>query len=136
MPYAFTVSDVIAAKPEKIYDAWLDSAGHSKMTGGKRASINAEPGAEFTAWNGFITGRNVMLERPRRIVQTWRTTRFIETDADSQIEVSLEPAAGGTRVTVKHSNVPDDQTSYRDGGWQRSYFEPMKKYFGGEGGPV
>jgi hypothetical protein len=25
--------------------------------------------------------------------------------------------------------VPDGHTSYRDGGWQRSYFEPMKQYF-------
>jgi len=25
--------------------------------------------------------------------------------------------------------VPDGHTSYRDGGWQRSYFEPMKAYF-------
>jgi len=25
---------------------------------------------------------------------------------------------------------PDGHTSYRDGGWQNSYFEPMKKHFG------
>jgi len=43
--------------------------------------------------------------------------------------VLLEPVPGGTRITVRHSNVPDGHTSYRDGGWQRSYFEPMKKYF-------
>ncbi len=130
MPFTFTVSDVIPAAAEKIYDAWLDSAGHTKMTGGKKANINADPGGEFTAWNGYITGRNLMMERPRRIVQTWRTSRFIETDLDSQIEVTLAPAHGGTRVTIKHSNVPDGHTSYRDGGWQHNYFDPMKKYFG------
>jgi hypothetical protein len=43
--------------------------------------------------------------------------------------VLLQPAAGGTTVTVRHSNVPDGHTSYRDGGWQRSYFEPMKQHF-------
>ena len=36
---------------------------------------------------------------------------------------------GGTRVTVAHSLVPDGHTSYRDGGWQHNYFDPMKRYF-------
>jgi len=67
--------------------------------------------------------------RGRRIVQSWRITKFTATDPDSQIEVLLQPAAGGTMVTVRHSNVPDGHTSYRDGGWQRSYFEPMKQHF-------
>ena len=80
-------------------------------------------------WNGYITGRNLKLEPPRRIVQSWRTTKFTAPDPDSQIEVLLQPAAGGTTVTVRHSNVPDGHTSYRDGGWQRSYFEPMKQHF-------
>ncbi len=48
---------------------------------------------------------------------------------DSEIEVTLEPVAGGTRVTVRHSKVPDGHTSYRDGGWQKSYFDPMKAHF-------
>jgi hypothetical protein len=43
--------------------------------------------------------------------------------------VLLEPAPGGTNVTVHHTNVPDGHTSYRDGGWRDSYFEPMKKHF-------
>jgi activator of HSP90 ATPase len=131
MPFAFTVSDVIPATPRQIYDAWLDSKGHAQITGGQPAHISAEPGAAFTVWNGYISGRNVALEPGRRIVQSWRTTKFTKDDADSQIEVLLEPAAGGTKVTVNHSNVPDGHTSYRDGGWQRSYFDTMKKHFGG-----
>jgi len=52
-----------------------------------------------------------------------------QSNADSRIEVVLQPVAGGTRVTVHHRNVPDGHTSYRDGGWQNNYFEPMKRYF-------
>ena len=99
------------------------------MTGGKPAQMSAHQGAAFTVWNGYISGRNLKLEPPRRIVQSWRTTKFSAADSDSQIEVLLEPAPGGTRITVRHSNVPDGHTSYRDGGWQRSYFDPMKEYF-------
>jgi len=112
-----------------IYDAWLSSNGHEKIIGGQKAQISAQEGAAFTVWNGYITGRNLMLEPGRRIVQSWRTTKFTDADADSQIEVVLQPATGGTTVTVRHSNVPDGHTSYRDGGWQRSYFEPMKQHF-------
>ena len=130
MPFAFTVTDVVAASPRQIYDAWLDSKGHAQITGGQPAQISDQPGAAFTVWNGYITGRNMVLEPARRIVQAWRTTKFTKEDADSQIEVPLEPVAGGTKVTVNHTNVPDGHTSYRDGGWQRSYFDTMKKHFG------
>jgi activator of HSP90 ATPase len=129
MPFDFFVSDVIPASPQEIYDAWLSSDGHEKITSGKPAQMSAQEGAAFTVWNGYISGRNLKLEPPRRIVQSWRTTKFSAADPDSQIEVLLEPAAGGTRITVRHSNVPDGHTSYRDGGWQRSYFDPMKEYF-------
>jgi activator of HSP90 ATPase len=127
--FAFTVSDIIPAGPQQIYDAWLSSDGHAQITGGQPASISAQEGAAFTVWNGYIAGRNLTLEPGRRIVQTWRTTKFTDADADSQIEVLLEPAPGGTKVTVHHTNVPDGHTSYRDGGWQNSYFEPMKRHF-------
>ncbi len=128
MSFEFSLSDVIPATPQEIYDAWLDSRGHGGMTGSK-AHISAKAGAEFSAWDGYISGRNIKLEPGRRIVQSWRTTQFDKSDADSQIEVLLEPAEGGTKLTLRHSNVPNGHTSYRDGGWQEHYFEPMKKYF-------
>ena len=129
MPFEFTLSDVIPASPRAVYDAWLSSESHTAMTGGQPARLSDEAGAEFSAWNGYITGRNLRLEPGRRIVQSWRTTKFSKDDADSEIDVLLEPVEGGTRLTLSHRNVPDGHTSYRDGGWQRSYFEPMKAYF-------
>ena len=129
MSFDFTVSDIIAARPQAIYDAWLDSKSHAVMTGGKVARMSAVPGGSFTVWGGYITGKNLMLEPGKRILQSWRTTKFTPQDPDSEIEIVLEPVSGGTRVTVNHRNVPDGHTSYRDGGWQRSYFEPMKQYF-------
>jgi activator of HSP90 ATPase len=130
MAFEFTVADIIPAGAQQIYEAWLSSEGHDKITGRQPAQISAQEGAAFTVWNGYITGRNVKLEPARRIVQSWRTTKFTAADPDSRIEVLLEPVPGGTKVTVHHTNVPDGHTSYRDGGWQNSYFEPMKKHFG------
>jgi activator of HSP90 ATPase len=73
----------------------------------------------------------VALEPGRRIVQAWRTSEFAASHPDSEIEVSLEPADGGTRLTLLHRNVPDGQLGYEHGGWQESYFDPMKEYFSG-----
>lgn len=129
MAFDFTLSDIIPATPRRVYDAWLDSKAHGAMTGSK-ARISAKEGAAFTAWDGYISGRNVTLEPGRRIVQSWRTTKFTTADPDSQIEVLLEPVPGGTKLTLHHTNVPDGHTSYRDGGWQKNYFTPMKAYFG------
>ena len=128
MTLSFTLTDIIPATPEQIYAAWLDSGGHTAITG-SAAEVGATEGAVFTAWGGYISGRNVSLEPGRRIVQSWRTTRFTPEDPDSQIEVLLESIAGGTRLTLHHTNVPDGHTGYRDGGWQEHYFEPMKRYF-------
>jgi len=131
MTFDFMVTDVIHATPKQIYDAWLDSRLHARMTGGQPASITAREGEGFVVWWGYITGRNIALEPGRRIVQSWRTTQFRDSDADSQIEVLLEPVAGGTRVTIHHTNMPDGLTNYRDEGWQRDYFDLMKRFFGG-----
>ncbi len=131
MTYDFTVTDLIPAQPKQIYDAWLDSRGHAKMTGDRPAAITADSGQRFVLLKGFVIGKNLTLEPGRRIVQSLRTKEFLESDADSQIEVLLEPVPGGTKVTIHHTSVPDRLASYREAGWQKNYFEPMKRFFGG-----
>ena len=128
MVYQFALTDMIPASPAAIYDAWLDSRGHSEMTGGK-AKMSKRVGGKVSAWDGYISGKNIELVVGKRIVQTWRTTKFTKDDEDSQITVTLRAVRGGTKITLKHTNVPEGHTSYEKGGWQAHYFEPMKKYF-------
>jgi activator of HSP90 ATPase len=99
------------------------------MTGAE-AHVDPTLGGAFDAWDGYITGRTLALEPSRRIVQSWRTAEFEDSHEDSQIEVLLEPVGEGTRITIRHSNVPDGQLGYEQGGWQESYFDPMRQYFG------
>jgi activator of HSP90 ATPase len=129
MSYEFKQSDTIPASPKAIYDAWLDSRGHTAMTGAP-ATASEQVGGGFTAWDGYIRGQNLELKSGKLIVQSWRTTDFTEDQEDSRITVSLAPVKGGTSVTLTHSNVPDDHKGYENGGWRDHYFEPMKKYFG------
>ncbi len=127
MSLEFAVSDFFPASADRIYNAWLDSEGHTRMTGSP-AETSPELGAEFSAWEGYITGRNLELEPGKRIVQAWRTTEFQAAEADSLIEVTLEPSEAGTRVTIHHSRLPAHGTQYQQG-WIDHYFTPMKEYF-------
>jgi len=115
-----------------IYAAWLDGKSHTNMTGGE-ATGEPTVGSEFTAWDGYIWGKNLELEPASRILQSWRTSQFTDDDEDSVIEVTL--AAHGdesTTVTLKHSNVSDDQAEGYEGGWVDHYFEPMVAYVAGK----
>lgn len=128
MPYSFTLTATIPASPQEVYEAWLDSIAHSEMTGGA-ARTSGDVGAEVTAWDNYITGRNVELVPGERIVQTWRTSEFDDEHEDSLITLTLEPVDDGTLLTLEHSNVPEAHKSYEEGGWQENYFEPMVAYF-------
>lgn len=125
----FTVSDVLPATPEAVYKAWMSSEGHAAMTGAG-ARVDGRVGGEFEAWDGYILGRTLALEPGRRIVQAWRTSEFADSDADSVIEVVLEPVEEGTQITLRHSGIPDGQPDYEEG-WRESYFDPMRDYFAG-----
>ena len=87
----------------------LDSLVHSEMTGGK-ASMSDEIDAEVSAWDGYITGRNLKFVPGERIVQSWRTTQFTDEREDSIITVTLEEVEGGTLLTLAlHDVLPCSQ---------------------------
>ena len=123
----FTITASLPASPDKIYKAWLSSEEHSKMTGGA-ASITDEVNAEFSAWDGYITGKNINLEKNRSIKQTWRTTEFKDSEEDSIVEIELLGYNDGSILTLTHTNLPEHGEQYRNG-WNEHYFEPMLDYF-------
>jgi len=127
MAIEFEVSALIPASPEVVYEAWLDSEGHTKMTGGE-AKVSSEVGGEFEAWDGYIQGRNLELEYGKRIVQSWRTSEFADDEADSRIEITFDREGDGTKVTLRHTNLPPHGEQYEQG-WVDSYFVPMQEYF-------
>lgn len=128
MKNGFTLSEIIPAKPAEIYEAWLSSEGHAAMTGSP-AKVEGKVGGKFSAWDGYIFGKTLELTPNQRIVQAWRTTEFPGDAPDSRVEVFLEEVAEGTKVTLIHGDMPEDQVdSYRQG-WEDFYFKPMKQYF-------
>ena len=122
------VSAVIPAPPQAVYDAWLSGKEHTAMTG-SAAKGTAKVGSEFTAWDGYISGKNIELRPPGRILQSWRTTEFPPDAPDSRLEVLLEEARGGTKITLIHTDIPQGQGASYKQGWIEYYFAPMKEYF-------
>ena len=126
MEVKFRVSEIFPKTPEYLYKAWLNSELHTKMTGGK-ALVSDQVGGEFTAWDGYIKGKNLELQPPMRILQTWRTTDFQDTDPDSLIEITFIPEGDDTRIIIRHSDLPEHGMQYQQG-WVDAYFTPMKEY--------
>ena len=127
MMKTFTLSEWFPASPDEVYLAWLDSEGHSHMTGSP-ARISSKVGEEFEAWDGYIFGKNLELEPGKRILQAWRTTEFEPSERDSLVEIIFEPSSDGTKVIINHSNLPAHGSQYQQG-WVDFYFQPMKEYF-------
>jgi uncharacterized protein YndB with AHSA1/START domain len=127
MSVEFRISDLISAPPEELYQAWLDSETHSKMTGGK-AEISDQVGGKFSAWDGYIQGENLELNPPLRILQKWRTEDFEAEDADSLVEVTFIAEGKKTRITIRHTELPPHGMKYQQG-WIDAYFDPMKDFF-------
>jgi activator of HSP90 ATPase len=118
----------IPASAKKIYEAWLDSKGHTAMTGSE-AKVDARIDGVFTAWEGYIEGTTIELEPNQRIVQNWRTSDFPSDSPDSKIEVILEEDEKGTKITLIHTGIPTGQADEYRKGWDEFYFSPMTRYF-------
>jgi activator of HSP90 ATPase len=128
MAESLRVFSIFPVPSKKIYEAWLDSKEHSAFTNSE-AIIDPRIGGEFSAWDGYITGKTISLEPFTRIIQSWRTTDFEDHDPDSRLEVTFETMDSGCKVMLNHTGLPDGSKDEYIKGWEDYYFEPMQEYF-------
>ncbi len=129
MPDSFEVDIVVAAEPQRVFSAWLDAKEHASFTGGGEAVIEPWAGGRFTAWDGYIHGILLGVDQNERIVQTWRTTEFMPEHRDSRVVIEFEEVRGGTRVRIKHGDLPPSQVKKYEKGWVEHYLKPLQRYF-------
>ena len=122
---------IINAIPEEVYDALMDPKKHAAFTGDE-ASGSSEVGGEFIAWGGYITAKNIELERGKRIVQEWSTSEWPEGYPPSRLEIGLKANPEGTELVMMHSQVPEEQADDYDQGWHEHYWNRLNRYFGSE----
>ena len=125
---SFVLSTTIPVTANKLYEAFLDSEIHSQFTSSP-AKIENKIGGRFTAWDGYISGVTTHLEKDKKIVQKWRTTDFDSSNADSLLEIEFVEENGKTKLTLKHSNLPEGTAEEYKQGWKDYYFKPLKEYF-------
>jgi activator of HSP90 ATPase len=120
---------IFNVEPSTLYNAWLDSQLHSQMINSD-AECTSVVGGDFSTWDGYITGKNLELIENIKIVQSWRTTEFDDTDEDSHLSIELTKVPKGTELKLIHINIPKGQTQYEQG-WVDNYFVPMASFFKG-----
>ena len=119
---------VIDASPNEVYKAYVDPKKHANFTGSP-ATGSPKVGGSLTAWDGYISGKYIELEKGKKIVHEWMTTEWPEGYPPSIVELTLKPKGTKTELTMIHSKVPAEQDeSYADG-WKEFYWDLMKEYF-------
>lgn len=119
---------LIPATPDEVYDALMDPKQHTDFTGAE-AKGSAKVGGTFSAWDGYITAKNLELERGKKIVQEWKTTEWPDGYPPSRLEITLKPIPDGTELFLVQSKVPEEQADDYDEGWLDNYWDPMLAYF-------
>jgi uncharacterized protein YndB with AHSA1/START domain len=118
-----TVTRSIAATPMEVFDVWLDSRSPGSPWFGVARAI-VQPAVDglfyhvvrFEGHDWAHYGRFIALDRPRRIEHTWvsEATRGLE----SLVQLSFDAKGEQTVMTLRHSNVPDDEMGRRhEQGW-------------------
>ena len=128
MSDTISVSAVLPVKRATLYNAWLDSKEHTAFTGAQ-ARVDPKVGGKFSAWDGYITGKTLLLKRGQKIVQSWRTTDFPEGSPDSRLVILFDVTPTGTRIVLEHTDSPDGQGKSYRAGWKDYYLMPMKQYY-------
>ncbi|SFI28523.1 Activator of Hsp90 ATPase homolog 1-like protein [Collimonas sp. OK307] len=118
---------VLKAPPEALFEMYVDPVMHQAITG-LPVTIGGEAGAEFSAFDGALTGVMLQVAKPRLIVQTWRSSAFTADDPDSILILSFHTQGEHGRIELVHLDVPDQDYEQVKIGWREKYFEPWREF--------
>src|SRR5579871_3806348 len=103
----------ISATPEAVWNALTDAKVIEEWSGSP-AVMTEKKGTAFSLWDGYCTGKNLEVERYRRLVQDWQEADWPE---PSRVTFLLQPQDGGTHIHLEQSGVPEDRLSDIGEGW-------------------
>jgi len=116
------VSLHIAAQPETVFPYFTDPDRYALWMGSD-ATIEPEPGGSYSIRmrDGIeAAGEFIEVDPPRRVVFTWGWTHDRAVPPGStRVVVTLQREHGGTRVVLRHHDLPDDgQRDHHRRGWE------------------
>jgi activator of HSP90 ATPase len=115
----------INAEPSDIFSA-LTNPHTIELWSGYHAEMSAEPGSEFSLWEGDITGRNLEFIQDRKVMQEWY---FGDQAEKSIVTIIINPYGENSQVTVEHTNIPDDEFAQISEGWREFYIGAIINFF-------
>jgi activator of HSP90 ATPase len=118
---------VLKTSPQRIYELLLSSKQFAALTGAP-AEIEPTAGGTFTTFGKLIEGRNIELVPHQRIVQAWRPASW-EPGVYSIVRFELKPRNSETTLVLDHTGFPEGDLKHLQWGWEKHYWEPLKKSF-------
>ena len=133
---------VFKANRARIYEALMDSKKFDAVTklsaamtsgmmpaGSAPASVSQEAGGAFTAFGGYVTGRQIELVPGQRIVQAWRAGSW-DPGVYSIARFELVEQGTATKLVFDHTGCPSGEAAHLAEGWKGNYWEPLAKFLG------
>ncbi|KNC53393.1 uncharacterized protein AMSG_12213 [Thecamonas trahens ATCC 50062] len=115
--------------PEEVF-AWITDEGRLSAVTQAATSMPLEAGAAFTMFSGLVSGTNVAIEAPTKLVQDWRFESW-PAGHHSRVEFTLTPSrSGGTDLTLSQSGIPRSDFERTKTGWSSNLFNRFKALTG------
>ncbi len=114
----------IRTTPERLWHAITDPETRAKYQFGASVHSDWSQGSTFTtthprAERGLSRGENLLVQPPRRLVQSMVTTWSDDVEAQGITRVTweIEPVGDSCRLTITHDQLHDDAPPALYGGW-------------------
>lgn len=122
------VSVEIDAEPATVYELWTTAEGMCAWWG-RSAEVDARPGGAVVVdidGEHVVEGEFVELDPPRRIVMTFGWREGTPPPGSTTIEVTFDARSeGGTRVVLRHTELPLDEIVGHVQGWTHFLGAPL-----------
>jgi uncharacterized protein YndB with AHSA1/START domain len=133
------VSVHIAAQPETVFPYFTDPARYVQWMG-EKATLDPVPGGVYrvSMRDGVeVAGEFVEVDPPRRLVFTWGWQGDeAVVPGSTRVVVTFMAEDGGTRVVLRHHDLPDDaQRLHHREGWDMYLARLGVRVSGGDPGP-
>jgi uncharacterized protein YndB with AHSA1/START domain len=137
-PWAATLSDLkrrlenttmekvfeiyIKTTPERLWKAITDPEMRRKYTFGAVVTSDWTPGSRYEgvgAGTPIFEGENLEVDRPRRLVQSFRALwgEDVKSEGTSRVTWEIEPVGDSCRLIVTHNQLRADANTQLFGGW-------------------
>lgn len=120
--------------PTTLFELYMDSAKHAAVTN-HPAKISRRAGGKFSAFNGALSGKNLLVIPNQLIVQTWKSTNWKRGDLDSILILQFSKTPTGSQVDLTHVNVPVQDHRGVTNGWEKYYWKPWRDYLAAKSKP-